>query len=125
MHESAPEIRTLSGFEFSKLLGWIWAGGLGWFVMIPLLVTRRTIRQMRGARVAVGFLASMVLLTVVTRLALTPTAHPLIPVRVSWGWGMYAAGCLACMALVLTWKFGGDITDMPTQQPRRGDETLH
>lgn len=125
LHETAPEIRTLSGYAFSRLLGWIWAGGIAWFVMLPLVASRRTIRQMRGARVAVGFLASMVVLTVITRLSLQPAAHPLIPVRYSWGWGMYAAGCLGIAALVLAYKFGGDVDDMPTGRERRGDETLH
>lgn len=125
LHETAPEIRTWSGWQFSKQLAWIWAGGLGWFVMLPLVVTRRTIRQMRGARVAVAFLAAMVLLTVTTRLAITPRSHPLIPLRYQWGWGMYAAGFLAIMALVLAWRFGGSTSDMESSEQRPRDETLH
>jgi hypothetical protein len=125
LHESAPEIRTLTGFEFSRLLGWIWAGGIAWFIMVPLVVTRRTIRQMRGARVAVAFLAAMVLLTVLTRIGLTPRAHPLLPVRVAWGWGMYAAGFLSALALFLAYGFGGSTADMPTHEMRPRDETVH
>jgi len=125
LHESAPEIRTLSGYEFSRHLGWIWAGGIAWFIMLPLVLTRRTIRQMRGARVAVGFLASMVVLTVTARLLMTPQSHPLVPFRYSWGWGMYAAGMLGLLALGLAWRFGGELQDMPTNEPRQGGETLH
>jgi hypothetical protein len=125
LHESAPEIRTWSGFEFSRQLGWIWAGGLGWFTMLPLVVSRRTIRQMRGARVAVAFLAAMVLLTVATRMAIAPTPHPLIPLRYHWGWGMYAAGFLSVLAIAMATRFGGSTTDMETKQQRPRDETLH
>lgn len=125
LHERAPEIRTLSGFEFAKLLGWIWAAGIAWFVMIPLVASRRTVRQMRGARVAVGFLASMVLLTVLARLAIQPTPHPLIPIRYTFGWGIYAAGFLGALALGLAFKFGGTLEDMPSRQQRPPNETVH
>jgi hypothetical protein len=125
VHELAPEIQTLSGYELSLHLAWVWAGGIAWFIMLPLVATRRTIRQMRGARVAVGFLAAMVLLTVATRLSVSPTPNPLIPIRYAWGWGIYAAGGLSALALALAFRFGGTLADMPTQQPRPGDETLH
>jgi hypothetical protein len=125
LHERAPEIRTWSGFEFAKNLPWIWGGGVSWFVMLPLVVSRRTIRQMRGARVAVGFLAAMVLTTVAARLLIEPSSHPLVPLRYSWGWGMYGAGFVALLALGLSLGFGGPVDDMPTQQERRGHETLH
>src|SRR5690606_14318689 len=104
---------------------WIWGGGVGWFVMLPLVLSRRTIRQMRGARVAVGFLAGMVLTTVAARLLFEPTPHPLVPLRYAWGWGLYGAGLLGLLGLGLACAFGGSLTDMPTQQTRRGDETLH
>lgn len=125
LHEQAPEIRTLSGFEFAKILGWIWAAGVAWLVMIPLLLSRRTVRQMRGARVAVGFLASAVVITVAARLAMEPTPHPLVPIRYSWGWGLYAAGFLGLLALGLALRFGGSLEDMPTRRRRPPDETLH
>lgn len=125
VHESAPEIRVWSGFEFAKNLPYIWAGGVSWFVMLPLVLSRRTIRQMRGARVAVGFLAGMVITTVLARLLVTPRSHPLVPVRYAWGWGLYSAGFVAVLALLLAWRFGGKLDDMPTQRVRRGDETLH
>jgi len=125
LNETAPEIRTWTGFEFARNLAWLWAGGVGWFILLPLVVSRRTIRQMRGARVAVGFLAAAVLVTVATRVAFPPEQHPLVPHRYSWGWGLYTSGFLAFIALVLATRFGGSLADMPTTQSRRGDETIH
>jgi hypothetical protein len=125
LHETSPEIRSWSGFEFARNLAWIWAGGVAWFVMLPLILSRRTIRQMRGARVAVGFLAGAVLVTVGTRIAFPPEQHPLVPLRYSWGWGLYTSGFLALIALVLATRFGGSLADMPTRQRRQGDETIH
>jgi hypothetical protein len=125
VHELAPEIQTLSGFELSQHLAWVWAGGIAWFIMLPLVLTRRTVRQMRGARVAVGFLAAMVLLTAATRLGLSPTPNPLIPIRYAWGWGIYAAVGLSALALALAVRFGGSLADMPSRQRRPTDEPLH
>jgi hypothetical protein len=123
--ETAPETRTMSGFGFARRLGWIWASGVAWFVMFPLVLTRRSIYRMRGARVAVGFLAGIVLTTVAVRLAFTPTPSVFRPVRFEWGYGLYGTGIVAAIALCAAFFFGGRIDDVPTKTPRRGDETLH
>lgn len=125
LHESAPEIRTLTGFEFAKLLPWLWAAGVAWMVMLGLVLSRRSIRQMRGSRVAVGFLAAMVLATVAVRMMVVPKPHPLVPVRVEWGWGMYTAAFVSALALYFAFHFGGRLDDMPTKSPRPRDEPLH
>ncbi len=125
LHESSPEIRTLSGFEFARELPWLWAAGVAWFVMAALVVSRRTIRQMRGSRVAVTFLAAMVLLTVLMRYFLKTSSHPYIVHRFSYGWGLYTSGFLSLVAVVLGVRFGGALEDMPTTQERPQDEVLH
>lgn len=125
LHETAPEIRTWSGFRFAVALPWLWAAGVAWAVMVPLVASRRTIRQMRGARVAVSFLVAMVLLTVVVRLVAAVPTHPLIPISVTWGWGLYATGGLAVLALGFALSFGGKVDDMPSRQVRPLGETLH
>ncbi len=125
LHETTPEIRTLSGFEFARELPWLWATGVAWFVMAAVVGSRRTIRQMRGTRVAVTFLAAMVLLTVLTRYFLKTTSHPYIVLRFSYGWGMYTSGFLALIAVGLGFRFGGALEDMPTKQDRPEGEVLH
>jgi hypothetical protein len=124
-HESTPETLTWTGFEFARRLPWIWAGGVAWFVMLPLVASRRTVRQMRGARVAVGFLAAMVATTVLARLTVPVAEFKLVVLRYSWGWGLYCAGFLSIVAFALATRFGGSVEDMPTKRARRGDETLH
>lgn len=125
LRESAPEIRTLTGFAFARLLPWLWAAGVAWVVMIALVVSRRTIRQMRGARVAVGFLAGMVLSSVVVLSLASPKPHRYVPVRIEWGWGVYGAGFLAALAIYYAIRFGGRLDDMPSQETRPHDEPLH
>jgi len=123
--ETAPELRRLSGLDFALLLGWMWAPAVAWFVMIPLVASRRSIYKMRGSRVAVAFLAGIVVMTVVVRMAFVPASSSLRPVRFEWAWGLYATAALGALAAALAARFGGSLDDVPTKQPRRGDETLH
>jgi len=125
VRETAPEIRELTGFEFAQKLGWLWAPAVAWFVMLPLVASRRSIYKMRGARVAVGFLAGIVLTTVGVRIGFTPHASLLRPVRFEWGWGLYVSGLLGLVALGAAFRFGGPLEDIPTRQEREGNETLH
>jgi hypothetical protein len=125
LEESAPEIRVLTGYQFARALPWLWSGGIAWFIMFVLVLTRRTIYHMRGARLAVALMAVMVLSTVALRLSLPVPVYRYLPRRFQFGWGMYTSGFLSLLALYFAWKFGGALEDMPTRQPREGDETLH
>jgi len=125
VRETAPDLRELSGLGFARKLGWMWAPAIAWFVMIPLVLSRRSIYKMRGARVAVGFLAGIALTTVAVRLYFTPEPSLLRPVRYEWAWGLYATGAVGLAALAAAIRFGGRLDDVPTKMPRRGDETIH
>lgn len=125
VHETAPELRTMSGFDLAQMLGWMWAPAVAWFVLIPLVASRRSIYKMRGARVAVAFLAAIVITTVGVRLAFEPASSSLRPVRLEWAWGLYASGAVGIAAVIAALGFGGRIDDVPTKQARRGGETLH
>jgi hypothetical protein len=125
VQETAPEIRSLSGFGLARISGYFWAPAVAWFVLFPLVLTRRSIYKMRGARVAVAFLAAIVLVTVCMLLTHPPRPAHLRPVHIEWGWGIYAAGAASLAAVLAAFGFGGRLDDLPTKQPRRGDETLH
>jgi hypothetical protein len=125
VHETAPELRTLSGFDLAHLRRFFWAPATAWFVLLPLVMTRRSIYKMRGARVAVGFLAGIALVTVAILLLHPPASQPHLTVRIEWAWGLYASGAVALAAVAATLGFGGKLDDVPTKAPRRGDEILH
>ncbi|MEJ7729194.1 MAG: hypothetical protein WKG00_08260 [Polyangiaceae bacterium] len=125
VRETAPDLQELSGFGFALKLGWMWAPAVAWFVMVPLVASRRSIWKMRGARVAVAFLAGVVVTCVAARLAFTPAPSPVRPVRFEWGYGLYVTGLLGVAALAAAARFGGSAVELPTKQARRGDETLH
>ncbi len=125
VHETAPELRVLTGFTLARMTGFFWAPAVAWFVLFPLVLTRRSIYKMRGARVAVAFLAGIALVTVASLLAHPPHSAALRPVHIEWQWGIYVAGAIGLAAVVAAFGFGGKLDDVPTAQPRRGDETLH
>lgn len=111
--ETAPNLHTYSGFEIGLKLRWIWAAGIAFLVMVPLVLSRRTVFAMRGSRFAVGFLAGIALVTVAVRIAFVPPSSGLVPVRYEWGWGLYACGAIAVIAIAAATRFGGDLKDLP------------
>jgi hypothetical protein len=125
VRETAPDIAQLSGFDLARKIGWLWSTAVAWFVMIPLVLSRRSIHKMRGARVAVAFLAGIALVTVATRLAFPPHTSHLRPVRIEWAWGLYASGVVALAAVGAALGFGGRIDDLPSKEHRPPSETLH
>lgn len=114
--EQAPELVRYSGFDLGVRLRWIWAAGIAYMVMIPLVLSRRSVHAMRGARFAVGFLAAVVIITVVVRLSFVPEGSALRPVRIEWGWGLYACGAIALAIVLVATRFGGDLKDLPGVQ---------
>lgn len=125
VHESAPELRVLSGFGLARLSGFFWAPAVAWFVIFPLVLTRRSVYKMRGARVAVGFLAATALITVGMLYMRPPKGSAHRPVRIEWAWGLYASGAVALAGIGAAAGFGGRLDDLPTKERRRGDEVLH
>ena len=120
-HETAPELLTQSGFDLGIRLRWIWAAGVAYLVMIPLILSRRTVHAMRGSRFAIAFLAAVVLVTVAVRVAFGPTGTLLRPVRYEWTWGIYACGTFALVIAALATRFGGKLDkldDLPEPVPQ-------
>ena len=123
---TAPEIRLLSGADLARRSGWIWGACVGWFVLFPMTITRRSIDQMRGARVAAAFLSFIPVITV-SILWLMPPHARYVPIRFDWGWGLYATWVLGLIATVAAVRFGGRIDDIKVGRgalAARG-ETLH
>ena len=112
--ETAPNLHTYSGFELGLRLRWIWAAGIAFLVMVPIVLSRRTVFAMRGSRFAVGFLAGIALVTVIVKIAFPPAASGLVPVRYEWGSGLYACGVIALLVIGAATRFGGELEDLPT-----------
>jgi hypothetical protein len=123
---TSPEIHLLSGVDLAKRSGWIWGAAVAWFILFPMTLTRRSIDQMRGARVAAAFLSAIPVVTV-SILWLRPPHTRYVPIRFEWGWGLYATMVLGLVATFAAVRFGGRIDDIKVARGAvagRG-ETLH
>lgn len=127
VHMTAPELQTLTGADLAQRGGWVWSAAVAWFVLLPLVLTRRSIDKMRGARVAAASLSAIPAMTAAI-LMLFPPKSKLVPLAFGWGAGIYASFALGILATVASLRFGGrvDEASTPTGQDAPAEEpTLH
>jgi hypothetical protein len=117
-----PDVVSLSGFSLARRLGWAWGAGVAWSVLVPTVFSRRTIRQMRGARVAAAFLVAVPAATVAVLLARPPHGGHGVPLRFTFAPALYATLGLSLVALVVAALFGGRADDI---RVRRGSSAGH
>lgn len=110
---SKPDEYIFSGLDLARhRTPWFWGGAVGWFIMIPLVVTRRTIAQMRGVRAIVTLFATLTLVEVVFLIAKAPAGTRYVPLEYAWGWGLYASGLTSIVGIACGIFFGGRIDDI-------------
>jgi hypothetical protein len=109
-----PEIASYSGFELARgRAGWLWGGAAAWFILVPLVWTRRSVARMRGVRIICCLFAAMTLGEVAVMMALPPRGSRYLSFEFHWGWGIYASGLVSLLALYFAARFGGRIDDLP------------
>jgi hypothetical protein len=121
---SVPETMTLSGYEISRILGWPWGCAVGWAMMLPTVLSRRSVAKMRGARVAAALFCAVPLMTSLILLLSPPRRGP-IPLKFEFGPGLYFTVILAVIALPFALRFGGRLDDLPTAQGSSRGKTLN
>ena len=119
-----PDEATYTGFELARRLGWAWGAGCAWVVLVPTVLSRESIAQLRGARVVATFLAAIPAITVGILLARTPH-RALVPVRFEWGWPMYVTLLVSLVAVVVSLRLGGRIDDLKVARGTSRGQTLH
>jgi hypothetical protein len=124
VHLTMPDVVDYSGLELSRRLGWVWGAGVAWFVLAPTVLSRRSIMQMRGARVAACFLGAIPGVTAGILLARPPHAHG-IPVRFAFQAGLYATIGLSLAAFVLGLLFGGRLDDIRVERGTSRGQVVH
>jgi hypothetical protein len=120
-----PEVVSLSGFAVARRLGWAWGAGVAWSVLVPTVLSRRTIRQMRGARVAAAFLAAVPATTVGILLARPPHGGHGVPLHFTFAPAMYATLGLSAVALVVAMLFGGRADDIRVNRGSSAGHLVH
>jgi hypothetical protein len=108
-----PDEIVYSGLSLARARGgWFFGAAAGWFVMIPLVVTRRTVYKMRGVRIITAMFAALSVVETVQLLASPPHGNRYLPVDFEWGWGLYASLVLGVLGVALAARFGGRIDDI-------------
>jgi hypothetical protein len=119
-----PETVTFTGYELARRLGWSWGAVCAWGVLIPTVLSRQCVAQLRGARVAATFLSAVPLVTVAILMA-RPPHSALVPVRFTWGWPVYATAAVSLAASMASLRLGGRIDDLRVARGTSRGNTLH
>jgi hypothetical protein len=125
IHETMPDIVSHSGFELASHLGWVFGAGVGWFVLLPTVLSRRTVMHMRGARVAASFLAAVPGVTAVDLLAFPPHGSGGVPHRFTFEYGLYATLVCSVVSVAFALFFGGRVDDLVLRRGTSAGQVVH
>jgi hypothetical protein len=125
IHMTIPDILSISGFDIARRTGWSWGAGVAWFVLVPTVLTRRSIMKMRGARVAASFLAAVPGVTAAVLLARPPHGSHGVPLAFTWGWGVFATLALSVVAVAFGMSLGGRVDDMRLRRGTSAGQVVH
>lgn len=108
-----PESAVYSAFDLARgRAGWLWGGATAWLVMIPLVLTRRTIARMRGVRLVTIMFAAMTF-TEVLMLWLIPPRRGMTPLDLHFRYGLFLSGTISLVAVAVAARFGGSLDNLP------------
>jgi hypothetical protein len=122
MNITLPDLVSYSGFDIARRSGWTWGAACAWVVLLPTVLSRRSIAQLRGARVIATFLACVPAVTVGLLLSFPPHRAFL---RFSWGWPMYATVAVSLVAALFSLRLGGRIDDVTVTRGTSQGHALH
>jgi hypothetical protein len=108
-----PEAAVYSAFDLARgRAGWLWGGATAWLVMIPLVLTRRTIARMRGVRIVTILFAAMTF-TEVLMLWLLPPRRGVTPLELHFRYGLFLSGAISLLGVAVAARFGGSLDNLP------------
>jgi len=104
---------VLRGYDLARARGtWFFGCAIGWFVMIPLVLTRRTVYKMRGVRIITAMFAALSVVESAELLLRPPHGSRFVALSFDWGWGVYATLALGVAGVALGARFGGRVDDI-------------
>jgi hypothetical protein len=125
VHVTMPDTVDYSGLAIAMRLGWAWGAGVAWFVLAPTVLSRRTIMQMRGARVAATFLSAIPGMTAAMLLARPPHGSHRVPLHFTFEPALYATLGLSLLAVGFAVLFGGPLDEIRVQHGTSRGQTVH
>lgn len=124
IHQTLPDEYHFSGFLLARRIGWVWGAGVGWLVLVPTVLSRRTIAQMRGARVAAAFLSATSLVSC-ANLFFFPPHSPHYKPHFTFEPAFWLTAIVSLVAIILSFKLGGRADDITVTRGNVANEALH
>ena len=124
VHMTLPDVVRYSGFDLARRLGWSWGSAVAWVVLVPTVVSRKSIAQLRGARVAAAFLAAVPAVTAAV-LLLRPPHGGLVPIRFTFDWALYGTMGVSIAAAAVALFLGGRADDIKVARGNSHGHLLH
>ena len=127
VHITLPYMDSRSAFLMAQgRAGWLFGVGCAWLVMIPTVLSRRSILQMRGARVAAAFLAAIPGVCVGDLLGFPPKYDGYVHVRYAWGYPLWITLALSLVAVaVAISSLGGRMSDIRVSRGSSAGHAVH
>ncbi len=108
--QTMPETRVLTGYQLARHhVGWLWGGAVGWFILLPLVFTRRSIAAMRGVRMIAAIFASMTAAEILVFVNVTASRQSQVVVQFAWEWGIWVSCFVSALGTCAAVMFGGGI----------------
>jgi hypothetical protein len=105
---TSPTTATRSGYSLARgPIGWLWGGAVAWGVSVALVLSRRSLRQMRGIRAILTLFAAMTASEIALLVCLSPKGSAQLHYAYAWAWGLYASLALSIAGIVTALRFGG------------------
>jgi hypothetical protein len=112
---TSPTTATRSGYSLARgPIGWLWGGAVAWGVSMALVLSRRSLNQMRGIRPILIVFAAMTASEIALLVFLSPKGTAQLRYAYEWAWGLYASLALSVAGIVAGLRFGG----APLSRPR-------
>jgi hypothetical protein len=124
--QTMPETTRYTGAELAKARGFFWASFTSWLVLLPAVMSRRTLLKMVGARLVCTMLAAapgiqcLFLLSRPTRLVVKG-----LPFEYHWGPGLFLTLAVSVVATFFALRFGGRLDDVKVAHGSSKGETVH
>lgn len=130
VHTFTPDRRVFTGIDIARRTGLTWAAGVAWFTLLPVLMSRRTIRTMLGARLVVAMLGAVPAICTLVLLMNPPSSAEArgvtVHLRYTWDPAIYATLVLGLVtAAVGALRFGGRPDDIKVTKGSSANHTLH